>query len=85
MKGASEGAVDVARAGRMVAGGALVIAGAAMMVLPGPGILTVLAGLTVLEHDVPVAHRALAAFRKRFGRSETALPKPAGEGACPKQ
>ena len=78
--------MDFARAGRMLGGGALVIAGAAMMVLPGPGILTVLAGLTVLEHDVPVAHRALAAFRKRFGRpaAATTLPAPAGEGVCPK-
>jgi hypothetical protein len=68
----------------MMAGGALMIAGAAMMVLPGPGILTVLAGLTVLEHDVPVAHRALAAFRKRFGRPPATLPGPAREGVWPK-
>jgi hypothetical protein len=42
-------------------------AGAAMLVLPGPGLLTVVAGLMVLEHDVPVARRALGALRDRFG------------------
>jgi hypothetical protein len=74
--------VDLGRAGRLIAGGALVTAGVAMMVLPGPGILTVLAGLAVLERDVPVAHRALAAVRRRFGRKDaSALPDPAGEGA----
>jgi hypothetical protein len=46
---------------------AIVGAGAAMMVLPGPGILTVVAGLMVLERDVPVARRALGAIRERFG------------------
>jgi hypothetical protein len=46
---------------------AIVGAGAAMMVLPGPGILTVVAGLMVLERDVPVARRALVAIRERFG------------------
>lgn len=47
-------------------------AGAAMLVLPGPGLLTVVAGLVVLEHDVPVARRALGALRDRFGH----LPVP---------
>jgi hypothetical protein len=51
----------------MVGGIGLVGAGAAMMVLPGPGILTVVAGLVVLERDVPVARRALGALRDRFG------------------
>ena len=57
----------IARTARIVAGIAMVGAGAAMMVLPGPGVLTVVAGLMVLERDVPVARRALGALRERFG------------------
>ena len=74
------GTVDLARAGRLVTGGAMVAAGTAMMVLPGPGILTVLAGLAVLQRDVPLAGRALAAFRRRWDRLVAALPGPAREG-----
>lgn len=59
--------MDLVRAARIVAGVAVVGAGAAMMVLPGPGILTVVAGLMVLERDVPVARKALGALRERFG------------------
>jgi hypothetical protein len=59
--------MDLARTARILGGMAVVGAGAAMMVLPGPGILTVVAGLMVLERDVPVARRALTAIRERFG------------------
>ncbi len=59
--------MDLARTARIVGGIGVVGAGAAMMVLPGPGILTVVAGLMVLERDVPVARRALGALRERFG------------------
>lgn len=48
-----------------VVGVALLVAGAAMMVLPGPGIATVLLGLIVLAREFSWAQRALAWVRSR--------------------
>jgi uncharacterized protein (TIGR02611 family) len=48
-----------------VVGVALLVAGAAMMVLPGPGIATVLLGLIVLAREFSWAKRALAWVRSR--------------------
>jgi uncharacterized protein (TIGR02611 family) len=48
-----------------VVGVALLVAGAAMMVLPGPGIATVLLGLIVLAKEFSWARRALAWARQR--------------------
>jgi len=43
------------RAGVAVVGGALVVAGIAMLVLPGPGILAILAGLGLLAVEFDAA------------------------------
>ncbi|MGH8945675.1 MAG: PGPGW domain-containing protein [Acidimicrobiia bacterium] len=43
---------------RIAGGSTLVVAGAAMLVLPGPGILTIAAGLAVLAKDLEWARRA---------------------------
>ncbi|NKZ06297.1 hypothetical protein HGB48_21480 [Actinomadura latina] len=40
-----------------IAGFALMIAGAAMLVLPGPGIVAILAGLGLLGTEFPTARR----------------------------
>ena len=48
-----------------VVGVALLVAGAAMMVLPGPGIATVLLGLIVLAKEFSWARRALDWARRR--------------------
>jgi len=40
-----------------VAGGVLVIVGIVLLVLPGPGLLLVLAGLLVLSHGFPAVER----------------------------
>ncbi|WUI02420.1 PGPGW domain-containing protein [Spirillospora sp. NBC_00431] len=40
-----------------VAGTALIVAGVAMMVLPGPGVVTILAGLGLLGTEFPTARR----------------------------
>jgi len=48
---------------RSVMGVGLVLAGAAMLVLPGPGVLTIVAGLTLLERDVPAVGRWMAWLR----------------------
>jgi hypothetical protein len=46
-------------------GGLLLIAGVALLVLPGPGLLLVLAGLLVLANAFPAAQRFVAPVRKR--------------------
>jgi hypothetical protein len=47
----------VARIGRIAAGTSLVIAGLALLILPGPGIPLLLAGLALLARDLPWAGR----------------------------
>jgi hypothetical protein len=48
-----------------LAGGLLLIAGVALLVLPGPGLLLVLAGLIVLANAFPAMRRFVAPVRKR--------------------
>lgn len=43
---------------RLLVGSFLVLAGVAMLVLPGPGLLTIFVGLQVLALDIPAAARA---------------------------
>jgi uncharacterized protein (TIGR02611 family) len=47
----------MARTARIVAGFALVVAGVLMLALPGPGLLTILAGLALLARDLRWAQR----------------------------
>ena len=44
----------------------LLVAGAAMLVLPGPGIAVILLGLVVLSAEFQWAKRVLTWFRERF-------------------
>ena len=53
------------RAGITLAGGILVLAGAAMLVLPGPGLLVVLAGLLVLASEYPAVERFVDPVRDK--------------------
>ena len=55
---------------RMTAGSLLLLAGLAMLALPGPGWLTIAAGLAVLSRDVAWADRALQQVRKRLPADE---------------
>lgn len=48
----------LARLARIATGSTLLVAGTAMLVLPGPGLLTIAAGVHVLSRDVPMAARA---------------------------
>jgi uncharacterized protein (TIGR02611 family) len=54
------------RGGVFVVGMSLLFAGAAMLVLPGPGIAVILLGLVVLSAEFQWAKRALAWMRERF-------------------
>jgi uncharacterized protein (TIGR02611 family) len=49
----------VVRIARTAAGGVLLIAGVAMLVLPGPGWLTIAAGLAILATEFAWARRLL--------------------------
>jgi uncharacterized protein (TIGR02611 family) len=55
----------VRRGGVFLVGMTLVVAGAAMLVLPGPGIAVILLGLVVLSAEFHWARRALAWLRAR--------------------
>jgi len=50
---------SVKKIARIVAGFALLVAGAAMIVLPGPGWVTIAFGLALLAPDFPWARNAL--------------------------
>lgn len=53
------------RFGVAIAGGALVIVGLALLVLPGPGSLVIPLGLAVLGLEFAFARRWLAVLRER--------------------
>lgn len=59
----------VKRAARIVAGGLLLLVGIALLVLPGPGLLLVLAGLLVLSAEFPALARYIDPVRVRAMRA----------------
>lgn len=63
----------VAQIARITAGSSLLLAGVAMLVLPGPGIFAILAALALLERDLPIARELLAKLRARLGQRQ---PEP---------
>ena len=54
------------RALRITGGIGLLLAGTAMLVLPGPGVVTIVAGLAVLSSEWPFAKRVLTKIEQRF-------------------
>ena len=65
--------------GAGVLGGLLLIVGIALLVLPGPGLLLVLAGLLVLANAFPAAQRFVGPVRKRATkRPSKASPRRCG-------
>jgi Putative transmembrane protein (PGPGW) len=64
----------MARVARAIAGFALLLAGAAMLVLPGPGWAAIALGLALLAPDFPWAHRALERL-KATGREGASLAR----------
>jgi len=67
----------VVRLARMSLAVVLLAAGAAMLVLPGPGWLVIAAGLAVLARDVAWAERWLVAVRRRIpgARPDGSVPR----------
>ena len=54
------------RIGRMTLGVGVLLAGLLMLPLPGPGLVTIAAGLALLASDVPYARKLLERVRKRL-------------------
>ena len=69
----------VGRSGKRIAisvvGAALVAAGLAMLVFPGPGLLVIIAGLAVLATEYAWARSALNETKKQAGRMRDRLRK----------
>lgn len=65
------------RIARIVGGSALVLAGVFMLVLPGPGIITIVAGLALLSKEVTWAERLADKVRARFGVEAETSERPA--------
>ena len=66
----------VIRVARISLASVILVAGAAMLVLPGPGWLVIAVGLALLSRDVAWAERWLVAVRKRVpgARPDGTLP-----------
>lgn len=66
-------------------GGAVTAVGVAMLVLPGPGILTIVAGLAILSQEFESARRlrdrVRAAVRARLDTAAETEPASVGEDA----
>ena len=75
----------VRRGGVFLVGMTLLIAGAAMLVLPGPGIAVILLGLVVLSAEFLWAKRVLAWVRERFTdlRTQAQSRLPGGDRQPP--
>lgn len=58
----------MARLARISLGFALVVAGVFMLVLPGPGIITIVGGLALLARDIAWAGRLAEWVKRKFGR-----------------
>jgi len=59
----------MSRVVRLAGGFTLLGAGTAMLVLPGPGILTILGGLTVLSRDLLWAQRLTDQLKAKTSRN----------------
>jgi uncharacterized protein (TIGR02611 family) len=70
----------VRRAGVLVTGVVLVLAGILMLVLPGPGLLVILIGLTLLATEFAWARRALDRLKAVSRRGTQTLRRVAGKG-----
>lgn len=55
----------MSRAARIAGGSTLIVAGTAMLVLPGPGLLTIAAGVGILSKDVEWAQRLKGKFSSK--------------------
>jgi hypothetical protein len=80
----------------LVVGGTVLLLGVAMMVLPGPAVVVIPAGIAILATEFAWARRLLRAVRERIGlgegdrqggnppgqRASDAVERPRGQGAA---
>jgi hypothetical protein len=64
-----------------VAGAGVVLAGVAMLVLPGPGLLTMALGFGLLGKEYPWAARVYARIQARVAAAKRAVRPPLAEEA----
>ncbi|HSO49806.1 MAG TPA: PGPGW domain-containing protein [Acidimicrobiia bacterium] len=69
----------MARLAKIITGFTLIIAGLFMIVLPGPGILTILGGLTLIAQEYVWARRLSDWVKDRFGRYAGYRPTTPGD------
>lgn len=69
------------QAGVLLLGAGVVAIGIAMLVLPGPGILVILAGLGILALEFDWARQWLGRFRRRVSRVRERLRRPGSDPA----
>lgn len=58
----------IKRATRIVAGSGLVLIGIPMLVLPGPGLLTIFAGISVVSSEFEWAERVVERVKEKTAR-----------------
>lgn len=63
------------RVGVTIAGFAVLLAGVAMLVLPGPGIVVIIAGLAILSSEYVWAQRLLAKAKEKANQAKDAVFK----------
>lgn len=73
----------VKRVGISFAGTMLILAGLAMLILPGPGLLTIAAGLAVLATEFVWAERLLTPVRRRVNQAKSKLHRSNPSGPLP--
>ena len=56
-----------------IAGSVVCLAGVAMLVLPGPGVIVILAGLAILATEFVWAERALDTAKEKAGQAGSAV------------
>jgi len=68
----------IVRVGRITVGFIVLLAGLAMMILPGPGLLAIAAGLAILARDFEWADRLLLIVRDRASKAKDAATGKTG-------
>jgi uncharacterized protein (TIGR02611 family) len=63
-----------------IAGGVVLVAGFAMLVLPGPGIIVIIAGLGILATEFVWARKALDIAKERAAKAKDMATTPANRG-----
>lgn len=71
------------RIGITIAGVIVILAGIAMLVLPGPGILTIVLGLMILGAEFEFARRWVATIKKRTRQGLDYARSKVGRGDPP--